>query len=112
MFRYINHPDVRPRVQANRRALRQAAHYISGRVPELRRLHSLFIEFDYNWYQTRTTAARVWVADQLIVIAAAYSRAVQDGQTPSNYNAVRAAVDAMYDLLEYMEPPPEDPNDP
>lgn len=109
VFRYINDDEALPRVQANRRAIRAATRNIANTVPDLSRLHDLLQEFDYNWYRTRTRTARLWVAQRLIDISAAYSRADSGGYTPANRAAVEAAVNSLFDDLEYMEPPPEDP---
>lgn len=112
MFRYINHPDARPRIQANRLRLREVTAVIEREVPALAGLHDLHIEFDNAWYRERTAWARRWVSDRLLDISARYNALDQAGRSPSNAQQVRAGVDSLFDDLEYMEPPPEDPNDP
>lgn len=112
MFRYINHPDARPRIQANRRRLREVTDIIEQEVPALAGIHGLQMEFDNAWYRARTQSARQWVADRLIEIAAVYSIREGLGFSPANIRQVRAGVESLFDDLRYMEPPPEDPNDP
>lgn len=112
MFRYINHPDARPRIQANRRRLREVTEIIEQEVPALRGIHDLQIEFDNAWYRGRTERVRQWVANRLIEITAAYTVADGQGVSPRNAQRVRAGVESLFDDLKYMEPPPEDPNDP
>ncbi|CAH0045716.1 unnamed protein product [Clonostachys solani] len=112
VFRYINHPDARPRIQANRRALLETSRSISTSVLGLGRLHALHLEHDANWYRTRTRRARTWVADQLVRIAAAFTAEENAGRTPTNLQVIRAALNSLFDDLQYMEPPPDDPNVP
>lgn len=112
MFRYINHPNARPRIQANRRRLREATFIIEREVPELAGINDLHIEFDNNWYRERSRAARQWVADRLIQITATYNNLELAGTSPANTRVIRAGVESLFDDLQYMEPPPEDPNDP
>ncbi|KEY74068.1 hypothetical protein S7711_02657 [Stachybotrys chartarum IBT 7711] len=111
VFRYINHPNALPRIQANRRRLREVTAIIEREVPVLAGMHDLHIEFDNAWYRERSANARTWVADRLVQIIATYSNLEQAGTSPANAREVRAAVDSLFDDLPYMEPPPEDPND-
>lgn len=112
MFRYINHPDARPRIQANRRRLREVTEIIEREVPALAGIHDLHIEFDNACYQARSQRARQWVADRLLEITATYTILDTRGWIPENARQVRAGVDSLFKDLKYMEPPPEDPNDP
>lgn len=108
----MNHRAARPRIQANRLQLRAVAAIIEREVPELGGLRALLIEFDYRWYRTRTLRAREWVRDRLNDITARYDALERAGRSPANIRQVRAGVASLRNDLRYMQPPPENPNDP
>ena len=85
---------------------------IEREVPTLANIHRLHIEFDNNWYRSRTIAARRWVADWLFEITMRYNMLELVGLSPANSQRVRAGVDSLFRDLQYMEPPPQDPNVP
>ena len=112
MFRYINHPQARPRIQANRRRLREVTEFIEREVPQLAGLNALHIEFDNAWYRAASNRAREWVAGRLFEITATYQIREFRGLAPANSRQVKAGVKSLFDDLRYLEPPPEEPNGP
>ncbi|KAF5576472.1 glycosyl hydrolase family 71 [Fusarium pseudocircinatum] len=109
VFRYMSTPEARQRIQQNRRNLLDASRRISANVPQLRLLHELHHEFDYNWYLHRTNRARAWVESQLDTITDQYEAANLTPLT-GNYQTVMDAVKQFRSEMKHIEPPPEDTN--
>lgn len=112
IFNYINSDEMLPTIQAQRRNLLAASSSISSEVTQLSRLNAVHREFDYDWYQTRSNAARDWVADRIIDIVARYTQYNSDnnGDSAPQERRVYSMLNRYYDRLDEIKPPPEDPD--
>lgn len=99
-------------IQRQRRNLLAASAAISANVPALANLAAIHREFDFDWYQTRTTGAQAWVENRIIDAVAAYTRYEdENGEPAPEADRVFARLSNYYDMLGDIKPPPQDPND-
>jgi hypothetical protein len=113
VFDYILHPTVLPLIQEQRQLLLAASDAISSNVAALANFHQIHREFDYDWYNTRSTAAREWVAARMVDIVARYTRFSSENNLVSAPSEARVfgLLSDYYARLSDIAPPPEDTND-
>jgi hypothetical protein len=106
VFKYLNENQASNQQLNNRQGLLDASEAISNDVPALAAFHAIHNEFDADWYETRTRAARNWLSERIIDIIAAYNTAENNGNVPANAQQILLEIDLMYKQLSDIKAPP------
>lgn len=90
VFNYLHHEEFLKRVNIVRQNIYSECHYLDEYADGFQNLSAIYKEFDVDYYNTVAELSRVWVAQQLMLIALRYL-----GSSAANAPAVHQTIEQL-----------------